>query len=151
LQGTYTLLLTCNKSLRVRVGKIGQTLLVKGHYVYTGSAMGTGGASLERRVARHRRRTKRRRWHVDYLTVRREITVKHVVCLQSDRRLECQINQHIISTLNAQPIAHRAGATDCKCSGHLLSVKVRGGLPTILAGLQEVYANFGTPLSPWQV
>jgi len=145
LRGTYTLLLTCNKPLRLRVGKIGRTLLEKGHYLYTGSAMGIGGASLERRVARHRRRTKRRRWHVDYLTVRPEITVSHVVCLQSERRLECQINQQIISTLSAQPIARRAGAMDCKCSGHLLSV--RGGLSATLAGLEEVYANFGTPLS----
>lgn len=146
LQGTYTLLLTCNKPLRLRVGKIGLVPLEKGHYLYTGSALGIGGASLERRVARHRCRTKRVRWHVDYLTVRPEIIVRHIVCLQSRKRLECQINQHIISTLNAQPIAPHAGATDCECNGHLLSVKV-GGVGTILAGLEQIYANFGTPSS----
>jgi Uri superfamily endonuclease len=109
--------------------------------------LGIGGASLERRVARHRRRTKRVRWHVDYLTVRPEITVKHVVCLQSDKRLECDINQNIISRLGGRTIAPRAGATDCDCSGHLLSVRVRGGLPVVLAGLEEIYSNFGTPSS----
>jgi Uri superfamily endonuclease len=147
LKGTYTLLLTCDKPLRLRVGRIGQTLLKKGHYLYTGSALGIGGASLERRVARHRRRTKPRKWHVDYLTVRPEIRVRHVICLQSDRRLECQINQHIISKLNAQPIGPHAGATDCKCTAHLLSVKLHEGLQTTLARLEGVYSDFGTPFS----
>ena len=145
LRGTYTLLLACKRPFRVRIGKLGQIRLEKGNYLYTGSALGTGAVSLEQRVARHRRRNKRVKWHVDYLTVHREITVVNVICIEINKRLECQINQQILSNLNGKPIIRRAGASDCKCGGHLLSVRLLDS-KDITRRLKQIYAMYGEPL-----
>ena len=110
LRGTYTLLLACRRPFKLRIGKLGLTNVEKGNYLYTGSALGTGAVSLEQRIARHRQRKKRVKWHVDYLTVRREITVVNAICTENGKRLECQINQQILSKLSGKPIIRRAGA-----------------------------------------
>ena len=144
LKGTYTLLLACKRPFKLRIGKLGLANVEKGNYLYTGSALGTGAVSLEQRVTRHRRRNKRVKWHVDYLTVHREIAIVNVICTETDRRLECQISQQILSDLNGKPIIQRAGASDCKCSGHLLSVRLRES--TIMTRLKQIYVMYGEPL-----
>ena len=145
LRGTYTLLLACKRPFKVRIGKLGMTKIEKGNYLYTGSALGKGAVSLEQRVARHRRRNKRVKWHVDYLTVRQEIRVVNVICIGVNKRLECQINRQILSNLNGKPIIPRAGASDCKCSAHLLSVKLRNP-KAVMTRLKQIYATYGEPL-----
>jgi Uri superfamily endonuclease len=145
LRGTYTLLLACRRAFMLRIGKLGRIKVEKGNYLYTGSALGTGSVSLEQRIARHRQRKKRVRWHVDYLTVQLEITVVNVICTESKRRLECRINQQILSSLNGKPIIPRAGASDCKCSGHLLSVELRDP-KAIMTRLEQIYTMHGDPL-----
>ena len=145
LRGTYTLLMVCKRPFKLRIGKLGLAQIKKGTYLYTGSALGTGAVSLDLRIARHRRRNKRVKWHVDYLTVRPEITIVSVVCLESKARLECKINQRILSILNAEPILHRAGSSDCHCSGHLLSVGLLDS-EVIMRKLKAVYAVYGEPL-----
>ena len=142
LRGTYTLLLACKRPFELRIGKLGRVRLKKGHYLYTGSALGAGAASLEKRVARHRRRNKRVKWHVDYLTVRCEIIVVNAICLHANKRLECQINQQISFELNGKPIIKRAGASDCKCDGHLLSIELLDP-KVIMTRLKHVYAMHG--------
>ena len=145
LRGTYTLLLACKRPFNLRIGKLGLTKVEKGYYLYTGSALGTGAVSLEQRIARHRQRNKHVKWHVDYLTVHREITVVNVICTEINERLECQINQQIMSNLNGEPIIRRAGASDCKCSGHLLSVRLLDS-KAIMSKLKQIYAMHGEPL-----
>ena len=144
MRGTYTLLLACKRPFKLRIGKLGQTKVEKGYYLYTGSALGTGAVSLEQRIARHRRRNKRMKWHVDYLTACREIAVITVICLEGNKRLECQINQEILSRLDGKPIIRRAGASDCKCSGHLLSVNLPDSR-VILTRLEKIYSIHGEP------
>ena len=145
LRGTYTLLLACKRPFKLRIGKLGLTKVERGHYLYTGSALGTGAVSLEQRIARHRKRNKHVKWHVDYLTVHHEITVVNVICTEINERLECQINQQIMSNLNGEPIIRRAGASDCKCSAHLLSVRLLDS-KTIMRRLKQIYAMHGKPL-----
>jgi len=144
LRRTYTLLLLCKRSFKRSIGRRGQIEIRKGYYLYTGSAMGTGAVSLEQRVARHRRRSKPMRWHVDYLTGRREIGVVNVICVTSERRLECQINQRIMSEFSVKPIFPRAGASDCNCAGHLLFVELADS-NSIMKRLNCVYASYGKP------
>ena len=145
LRGTYTLLMVCKRPFKLRIGKLGLAQIKKGIYLYTGSALGAGAVSLDLRIARHRRRNKRVKWHVDYLTVRPEITIVSVVCIESKVRLECKINQRILSILNVEPILHRAGSSDCHCNAHLLFA---GSLDskTVLRDLKGVYATYGKPL-----
>jgi Uri superfamily endonuclease len=145
LKGTYTLVMACEEPFRVKIGKIGHAHIEKGFFLYTGSALGRGGASLERRIERHYRKGKQVRWHVDFLTVRPEISIKKTVCLKSLKRVECRINQLIISELRGKPVILHVGATDCKCDGHLLSVGV-ADVHWILIRLQQVYSNFGNPI-----
>ena len=144
LRGTYTLLLACKRPFKLRIGRLGQTEIEKGYYLYTGSALGTGAVSLEQRIARHQRRNKHVKWHVDYLTTRREITVVNVICLEAEKRLECRISRHILSDFKGKPIIPRAGASDCKCSGHLLSVELSNS-KVIMRRLKEIYAMHGKP------
>ena len=145
LRGTYTLLLACKMPFEVRIGKLGLTNIKRGTYLYTGSALGSGAVSLEQRISRHRRRNKLVRWHVDYLTVRPEVIVEKVIYIESDKRLECHINQRIVSNLKAKPIIRRAGASDCNCIGHLLSVKSHNPR-AIITRLKEIYSMHGDPL-----
>lgn len=145
LKGTYTLIMECKKPFRVEIGSIGRVQIDEGFLVYTGSALGRGGASLERRIERHCRRRKRVRWHVDFLTIRQQIIIRKVICIDSPERLECRINRRIISELAGTPVTLRAGATDCKCDGHLLSLAFADGRE-MLTRLQQVYAHFGSPI-----
>jgi Uri superfamily endonuclease len=142
LRGTYTLLLACKRPFKLRIGRLGQVRLKKGHYLYTGSALGSGAASLEERVARHRRHNKCVRWHVDYLTVRSEIIIVNAICLRASKRLECQINQQISFEFSGKPIIKKAGASDCKCDGHLLSTELLDS-KVIMTRLKHVYAMHG--------
>lgn len=145
MKGTYTLVMVSEKPANVRIGKVGQAQIGNNLCLYTGSALGHGGTSLEKRVSRHYKKDKPTRWHVDYLTVRPEITIKKVICLTSPKRFECQINQLIISELDAKPILLHAGSTDCKCAGHLVALRNAGNLNAILKRLEEIYSRFGDP------
>jgi len=145
LRGTYTILLACNRPFKLRIGKLGLVRLEKGYYFYTGSALGRGALSLEQRVARHRRRNKRVKWHIDYLTVHDEIVIVNVICTRNSRRLECKINRQILSNFDSEPVIRGAGASDCKCRGHLLSVKLLHAR-TMVKRLERIYAIYGKPL-----
>ena len=145
MKGTYTLIMVCEKPVEVKIGKIGQARIEKGLCLYTGSALGRGGTSLEGRIGRHYLRKKRVRWHIDFLTVRPEIIIKRAVCVESSKRFECQINQLIMSELPAKPVATHAGSTDCSCNGHLLFVSLDSS-QEVLSRLTQIYSWFGNPI-----
>mgnify|MGYP000149625452 CR=1 FL=1 len=123
MKGTYTILLSCKKSIRVKFGKLGSVKIRRGYYLYTGSALGRGAVSLEGRLKRHARRSKKARWHVDYLTSNSACEIAAAVCLSSRRRLECSISRTLGEKFDAKPVLRHIGATDCRCDGHLLLVR----------------------------
>jgi len=96
--------------LRVSIGRLGEFDFPAGDYVYTGSAR----RNLEARVARHLRREKRLRWHIDYLLAAPGVTVSEV--RRSDVA-ECALNQ---ATVGRAPVPG-FGASDCRqgCGSHL--------------------------------
>ena len=61
--GCYQLLMRLEKSVKIRVGKLGEFQFPAGWYVYTGSAKN----GVKARVMRHLRSNKKKRWHIDYL------------------------------------------------------------------------------------
>lgn len=65
-KGSYLLILSVNRRIRIKPGSLPAVELSPGCYVYVGSARGPGG--VEKRVSRHLRKSKRARWHIDYLT-----------------------------------------------------------------------------------
>ena len=143
MKGTYTLLITCAKPFRTKIGSLGCATIRKGHYLYTGSALGYGSVSLEGRLSRHLRMQKKVNWHVDHLTSNPLCSVKAIVFLRSSKRLECSINQAIVRNLKAKPILPRAGSSDCNCKGHLTRVRNSIGTGKILANVTSVYLRFG--------
>lgn len=98
------------KNVYIQVGALGKFRFPKGRYVYTGSAK----RNLASRLARHKIREKKLRWHIDYLLQHQAATITRT--LTSDRE-ECQWNQ----SLNGSIPVPGFGASDCKagCGAHL--------------------------------
>ena len=115
---TYQLVIEVARPLRVQVGRLGSFRFAAGRYVYTGSAR----RNLEARIARHARRGKRRRWHIDYLLEQPGV---QLVQVRRSRLPECALNQRTRGTIPVPGF----GATDCpaRCVSHL---KYRGLLPS---------------------
>ncbi|OPX32304.1 MAG: hypothetical protein B1H40_02750 [Candidatus Latescibacteria bacterium 4484_181] len=113
-QGLYNLILFLKKPKTIRIGDLGEFFFPRGFYVYTGSAM----RGLTRRVARHQRRHKPKRWHIDYL--RAHCSLVEVKTYPTRRRLECQLNSHILRLKGAQVLVPKFGSSDCHCKAHLI-------------------------------
>jgi sugar fermentation stimulation protein A len=114
VKGTYCLVLELPEDARVRVGALGVCEFPAGVYVYVGSAM----SGIEQRVARHVRRTKKRRWHIDYLLDR--TTVLSIVAIPSQTKdTECAIARAFMSSEGSRVIVRGFGSSDCRCESHL--------------------------------
>lgn len=120
--GVYVLFLFLQKDNTLRIGKLGKHNFPKGHYTYTGSALGTGASSLKHRVARHLRKEKRKFWHIDYLLACKKTSVEAVVAAGTDEKLECALNSHLKGIEDAEVPVQGFGASDCRdsCGSHLL-------------------------------
>lgn len=107
---TYQLIIDVPAPLRIAVGRLGQFSFPAGKYCYTGPAK----TNLEARVARHLRREKKLRWHIDYLLCQRRVRVIDVVRHNTP---ECTVNQQVTGRV----VAAKFGASDCKsgCISHL--------------------------------
>jgi len=110
---SYQLLIKLADKRRIKVGRLGSFIFPAGYYVYTGSAK----IGLEARIARHLRRDKKLRWHIDYLL--QYATVVEVK--RYPRRVECELNQ-LLSRQGGKVIVKRFGSSDCGCETHLLYV-----------------------------
>jgi Uri superfamily endonuclease len=71
--GHYLLLLRM-PAVKITIGALGPLRLDAGLYGYVGSARGRS-VTLGHRLARHLRRRKIRRWHIDYLTSLPAVTI----------------------------------------------------------------------------
>lgn len=110
--GFYQLVVRLQEKRIIRVGRHGLFSFPAGYYVYTGSAM----RGLESRIARHLRRKKRMRWHVDYLLrYGRVIEVKRYCGDLS----ECKLSREIEKLPGSRMVVRGFGSSDCRCSTHL--------------------------------
>jgi Uri superfamily endonuclease len=110
---TYQLRIEVRKPLRLQVGRLGRFDFPAGIYIYTGSAK----RNLEARIARHLRREKTLRWHIDYLLTAAGVSVTAV---QRSRRDECRWNR----ATKGEIVVPGFGASDCAagCGSHLKRV-----------------------------
>lgn len=106
----YQLLIEVESPIRCTIGRLGRFAFPAGRYVYTGSAR----RNLEARIARHLRRDKSLRWHIDYLLVARGVRVVKVV---RSTRGECALNEAVRGSI----VCAGFGASDCRagCGAHL--------------------------------
>lgn len=110
---TYQLLIEIARPVRVsigRCGRFGEFVFPAGRYIYTGSAR----RNFEARVARHLRKEKTLRWHIDYLLAAPGISVAGVRRYVEE---ECAINR----ATPGKVLIDGFGASDCRagCGSHL--------------------------------
>lgn len=113
MKGAYVLLVYLDEEKTVRVGALGGIRFPRGYYTYTGSSM----TNLEKRVARHFRKTKPLKWHIDHLLA--SAKVLRAELFPSDVRKECEINEVVLSQGGSVP-AKGFGSSDCSCETHLV-------------------------------
>lgn len=110
---TYQLVIDVADPLSIDVGRLGRLSFAACRYIYTGSAK----RNIEARIARHLRRDKTLRWHIDYLLTAPGVTVLEVRRSDID---ECALNQ----ATEGNVVVKGFGATDCRrgCGSHLKRV-----------------------------
>jgi sugar fermentation stimulation protein A len=109
--GVYLLVVRLRDGTVIEPGALGSLHLQAGYYIYVGSAM----RGLTARVARHRRKRKKLRWHIDWLTT----VASGVVALpiRTPHRLECELAREVGGIAAGR--IDRFGCTDCRCRSHL--------------------------------
>jgi len=115
--GLYALVLYLGCAREITVGALGRRRFPAGHYVYVGSAWGSGG--LAARVRRHLRGDGRLHWHVDYLRAQAKPTALWWAERAQD---ECSWAQALMAYPEAEVVVPRFGASDCTCAAHLAYV-----------------------------
>jgi len=107
---SYQLFLHVSRKISLRIGRLGRYSFDEGVYVYTGSAK----KNIKERIARHKRKKKSLRWHIDYLLSHPAVGILDV---RTFNREECILNQ---ATRGSIPIKG-FGSSDCKagCKSHL--------------------------------
>jgi sugar fermentation stimulation protein A len=100
----------------VVVGALGRAQLAPGRYGYVGSAR----RGLAARLARHARKRKPRRWHIDYLA-RLAVPVGALTWPWREGR-ECRLAEALTATGAGRLCVPRFGASDCRCPGHLFAL-----------------------------
>ncbi|MEM1513355.1 MAG: GIY-YIG nuclease family protein [Candidatus Thermoplasmatota archaeon] len=108
MKGSYILIIEIENDKKIKIGKR-EIYFKKGYYAYIGSAMN----SIEKRIERHLRKEKRKRWHIDYLL--EEGKIKKIFYKESKFKEECKIAKKFLS-FQAIP---KFGSSDCKCKSHL--------------------------------
>ncbi len=117
--GTYIVTLKMETSQDIEVGRIGKHNFKKGFYLYVGSAHGPGG--LNARLARHMKKDKSKRWHIDY--IRNAGFVTSIIVQYGKEKKECTWAEKLKSSdFLIMPI-NRFGSSDCTCRSHLFYSK----------------------------
>ena len=121
MKGVYILGILLRKRTCIRIGSLGVLDFKKGHYSYTGSAMG----GLEQRLNRHLRKEKKLRWHIDYLLKKAEI--KEIQIKETDSKQdECKTALALAQDGGVGII--NFGSSDCSCKSHLFYFKAKSGI-----------------------
>ena len=114
--GTYALIFRSRSTAKTQVGRWGKLELEPGYYVYVGSAFGPGG--VRARVSRHCRRTKPKRWHIDYLRM-------YLRPIEAWYSHEPNHFEHewagLLSATRGLSSIKAFGCSDCHCYSHFFS------------------------------
>ncbi len=109
--GAYILAVEVARPVKTRLRNRAPELLPAGRYLYCGSAKGPGG--LRARIARHMRRGKAIRWHIDMLTEAGRVLGAWTV-VEGE---ECEL----VAALQLPIAVEGFGNSDCQiCKSHLL-------------------------------
>ena len=113
IYGAY--LLFINLTAETILPNFFNTNLPPGHYGYAGNARGKGG--VQGRCKRHIKSTKKKHWHVDWLT----INAQKLLAIAFPDKNECEIIQYLLTIKGTSVAIKGFGNSDCKtCSSHLI-------------------------------
>jgi Uri superfamily endonuclease len=116
MKGIYVLVVSVERNINVKVGKLGSLRFEKGLYAYVGSAQN----NLQKRVRRHLGREKKKFWHIDFLLDNLHVKVLQVFYRNVERFEECIIAKELGKEGVAVP---DFGSSDCRCKSHLFKVQ----------------------------
>ena len=106
------------RDLKIRVGSLGVVGFRRGYYVYVGS----GQRYLEKRIQRHKKKIKKVKWHIDYLTTNSDVRVMEAAAYNLPKKYEC-ILANMLRSMGFKSVKG-FGSTDCKCVSHLYRIDV---------------------------
>ena len=109
--GLYIALFDLPRSRTLTIGQLGRFRFPAGRYLYVGSAQ----RNLHHRLARHARRRKPLRWHIDYLS--RHAAFAGAIMFDARRDLECRLATML--SRSCMRAVEGFGSSDCRCGGHL--------------------------------
>ncbi len=112
---TYLLLARLLKDVSIEIGRKGCKDFKEGFYVYAGSGRRYGF----QRIIRHLKKSKKLKWHIDYLLEKGRI--EGIWIILGEGTNECQLS----TLLQKQGIVlmKKFGSSDCKCPSHLFYFK----------------------------
>jgi sugar fermentation stimulation protein A len=110
-RGVYVAVFHLPRPRRITVGRLGTFAFPPGFYFYAGSAQ----RGLSARLARHARRRKPLRWHIDYLSTKARML--GAVVVNGPKHMECELAGELAKRCT-RPVAG-FGSSDCRCGGHL--------------------------------
>ena len=117
---------------RVCVGSLGE-LEFEGKYAYVGSNQSGG------RIERHIRKTKTKKWHIDYLT---EVSkVKGVVTMPLEKKYEELLARKLSENFE---VVRKFGSSDCSDKGHLFQFSLM-----LVDAVKKFAVNTGTVATLW--
>ncbi|MFW9855384.1 MAG: DUF123 domain-containing protein [Candidatus Thorarchaeota archaeon] len=121
IRGIYIVIMTLHNDTFIQARKR-KWQLRTGTYLYFGSARGQTSTSLNHRIARHVRQSKKCFWHIDYLTTSPCIEIVDIWYTFDPDVTECSLLRRIYGDLTFGVIINGFGSSDCpnKCQGHLL-------------------------------
>ena len=121
MKGVYVLILKLDQESDIQIGKFAKLHFKKGFYLYTGSALGTGGF---KRVERHFNistgKNPTRKWHIDYLLAKSKLL--YAILLPTEDTIECKLARNL-RKISGISIIPGFGCTDCICETHLIRVE----------------------------
>ncbi|MBF0447370.1 MAG: GIY-YIG nuclease family protein [Magnetococcales bacterium] len=129
VMATYVLLIKILQNQEIDIGARGRFFLRRGSYLYVGSAR----KNWQKRVARHCRKEKKKRWHIDYILTLDTAFIETVWVCPDNR--ECPTCRSLIDLAETRIPAPRIGASDCRCPAHFLQVET--GFSAVEEKLQQ--------------
>jgi len=123
----YSILLQLVRAAEIRIGRLGRHCFPEGYYLYTGRAK----SGIAARIRRHRRKKKRRHWHIDYLTAHPDAVFQAFRIYPLPAERECEIHKSCSRLPGALLMIPGFGASDCRsrCGSHLLYFENRPDFP----------------------
>jgi len=109
--GIYVLLIHLKNNKSIKTGRLGLINYKAGYYIYVGSALN----SINSRIARHLRKTKKKHWHIDYLTSGADEIKAYPI--RTKKPLECDLAGEVSKISDS--LIPDFGSSDCNCRSHL--------------------------------